>query len=75
MNSSPEDALCTRWNMLTGEIRSLEAVLNGLVLVGVMDRDTNHIADLQEEVDRKTREALVAHWLSEKQGELPQGIA
>ena len=75
MNSSPEDALCTRWNTLTGEIRSLEVVLNGLVLAGVMDRDTNHIADIQEEVDRKTREALVVHWLSEKHGELPQGIA
>ena len=53
MNSSPEDALCTRWNTLTGEIRSLEVVLNGLILAGVMDRDTNHIADIQEEVDRK----------------------
>ena len=75
MNSSPEDALSTRWNMLTGEIRSLEGALSGLVLAGVMDRDTNHIADIQEEIDRRTREALVVHWLSKKHGELPQGIA
>ena len=60
---------------MSEEIRSLEDTLNGLVLAGVMDRETNHIADIQEEMDRSTREALVAHWLSKKHGELPQGIA
>ena len=75
MSSSPEDASSTRWNTLSEEIRSMEDTLNGFVLAGVLDRDTNHIADIQEEVDRRSREALVAHWLSKKYGELPQGIA
>ncbi len=75
MSSSPEDASSTRWNMLSKEVRSLESTLSRLVLAGVLDRDANYIADIQEEVDRRTREALVANWLSKKHGELPQGIA
>ena len=54
----------TRWTALNQEVQDMTDMLNGFSIVGVMDRDTNHIASLQEEIDRKAREALVAYWLS-----------
>ena len=66
-----EDALPPRWEMLNQEVQSLEDVLSGFTLVGVLDRDINPIASLEEEIDRKAREALVAYWLSTGNGELP----
>ena len=75
MSNLPEDAPLDRWDMLRQEMRSMIQALNGFTLAGAMDRDINHIASMQEDIDRTTREALVVYWLSRKRGELPQGIA
>ena len=64
MTESSTDFPLTRWTALNQEVQDMTDVLSGFSLVGVMDRDTNHIADMQEEIDRKAREALVAYWLS-----------
>ena len=74
MNNSPMDAPVTRCEMLKREIHGLERALSMFALVGVLDMDINHISVMQEEIARKTREALMAYWLSLKEGELPQGI-
>jgi len=63
-----------RWEELKVEAQSLKEVLGGFALVGVMDRDMNHIASMEEEIDRKNREALVAYWLSSEYGQLPHVI-
>ena len=72
MLDSPIDPQSARWATLTQELRSLSDVLSKFTLVGVLDRDINHISSMQEEIDRRTREALVAYWLERQQGELPQ---
>ena len=53
-----------RCTLLNQEVQQLSNALNMSTLLGVMDRENNHIAALQEEIDQKAREALVAYWLS-----------
>ena len=64
-----------RWATLNQEVQSMEDALMGFTLMGVLDRETNHIAAMQEEIDQKTREALVAYWLDREQDEFPRRIA
>jgi hypothetical protein len=45
----------------------MERALNGFPLLGVLDREDNHISSMQEEIDSKIREALAVYWLSEEQ--------
>ena len=75
MSDSRRDVPDARWQTLSREVQSMKDTLNSSTLVGVLDRDTNHIASIQEEIDQKTREALVAYWLSDTRGEMPQGFA
>jgi hypothetical protein len=75
MSDAPKDNLSTHWATLNQEVHQLEDALNHFTLVGVLDRDTNHISSMQEEIDRKTREALVDYWLSIGQGEMPRDIS
>ena len=55
-----------RCKLLNQEIQQLNIALNGSTLLGVLDREKNHIAAMQEEIDQKVREALVAYWLSQE---------
>ena len=71
MSDSPRDPSPARWTTLTMEVHQLEQALSTSTLAGVLDTDTNHIASMEEEIDRKTREALVAYWLSSSAGDLP----
>ena len=64
MSDSPKDAPSARWVALNEEVQTMNDSLNGFTLMGVLDRDANHIATMQEEIDCKAREALVAYWLS-----------
>ena len=74
MSDISNDAPSSRWATLSREVQELEGALNGCTLVGVLDRDTNYIASMQEEIDRKTRQALVAYWLGVKHGKLPETV-
>ena len=74
MNNSSNDTPVIRWDSLNQELHVMEDALHGLTLLGVLDRDTNPISDMQEEIDRKTREALVVYWLGPEHGELPRGV-
>ena len=74
MNNSSDGTPVIRWDSLNQELHVMEDVLHGLTLVGVLDRDTNPIADMQEDIDRKTREALVVYWLGPAYGELPHSV-
>ena len=71
MSDLPKDALLTRWEALSREVDLMSNALNGFTLMGVLDREANHIASMQEEIDQKTREALVVHWLGRGDGDLP----
>lgn len=64
MSDSPENSPSPRWTTLSREAQTMKDSLNGFTLVGVLDRENNHIASIQEEIDCKNREALVAYWLS-----------
>ena len=64
-----------RWATLNQEVQSMEDSLLGFTLVGVLDRETNHISAMQEEIDQKTREALVVYWLDKEEDEFPRLIA
>lgn len=75
MTDSRKDVPDARWETLNREVQSMCDALDSCTLMGVLDRDTNHIASMQDEIDRKTREALVAYWLSNTYGELPQEFA
>ena len=75
MGEASHDDQNARWQALTQELHSMEDALSGFPLVGVLDRETNHIATMEEEIDRRTREALVSYWLSKPSGNLPGGIA
>ena len=75
MSDAPNDNPIDRWATINREVQELRYALSGFTLMGVLDRDTNHIATMQEEIDRKAREVLVAYWLGSSQGELPAGIA
>lgn len=63
-----------RWEELKVEAQSLKEVMGGFALVGVMDQDMNHISSMEDEIDRKLREALVAYWLSDEYGQMPPMI-
>jgi hypothetical protein len=73
MSDAPKDTTSTRLETLSREAQAMRHALDGFTLMGVLDRDPNHIASMQDEIDLKTREALVVYWLSAKQGEIPQG--
>ncbi len=64
-----------RWTTLNQEVQSMEDSLMGFTLVGAQDREANHIAAMQEEIDQKTREALVVYWLDQEEDEFPRLIA
>ena len=74
MSDASKDAPFTRWATLDREVQDMKDALNGFTLMGVFDKDTNHIASMQEEIDQKAREALVAYWLDVRHGELPKTI-
>ena len=63
-----------RWEELSREVQSMNRALNGFTLLGVLDAETSHIAAMQEEIDHKTREALVAYWLGNRGHGLPYNI-
>ena len=63
MNESLGASPSPRWATLEQELKVMREALNGFTLVGVLDREVNHISSMEEEIDRKTREALVAYWL------------
>ena len=74
MSNAPNDAATPRWETLSREVQHMKDALNGFTLMGVLDREVNHIAAMEEEIDQKTREALMAHWLSSNDGEPPLGV-
>ena len=63
-----------RWEALSQEAHVMEESLQGFTLTGVLDREANHLATMQEEIDFKVREALVAYWLTGDAGEIPQDM-
>ena len=73
MSDSHVDTPSTRWTTLNREVHVMQKALNGFTLLGVQDRENNHISSMQEEIDWKTREALTAYWLSMDQGQLLPG--
>ena len=73
MSDSPVDTPSTRWTTLNREVHAMEKALNGFTLLGVQDRENNHISSMQEEIDYKIREALMAHWLSPDEDQLLPG--
>ena len=75
MSDSPHNAPLARWATLNREVQVMKDSLNRFTLIGALDRNTNHIASMQEEIDQKTREALMVYWLDVEQGDLPRGIA
>ena len=64
-----------RWTTLNREVQSMKDSLMGFTLVGARDREANHIAAMQEEIDQKTREALAVYWLDQEEDEFPRLIA
>lgn len=75
MDDSRQDSLSPRWETLSREVRWMKDSLNNFTLTGVQDREANHIASMQEEIDEKIREALVVYWLTTSlDGQLPGGI-
>lgn len=68
MNDLPKDSPSPRWVTLSREVQWMKDSLNTFTLVGVEDREGNHIASMQEEIDQKIREALVVYWLTTSPG-------
>lgn len=64
----------SRWAALSQEAHVMEESLRGFTLTGVLDREANHLATMQEEIDLKVREALVAYWLTGDAGKIPQDM-
>ena len=64
MVSFSYDAPLARWAALRNEVQVMRAALDRFPLLGVQDRESNHIAAMQEEIDTKAREALAAYWIS-----------
>ena len=64
----------SRWETLSQEAHVMEESLRGFTLTGVLDREANHLATMQEEIDLKVREALVAYWLTGDAGKIPQDM-
>jgi hypothetical protein len=63
-----------RWETLSREVDSIKDSLNRATLAGVLDRETNHIASMQEEIDQLVREALTVYWLSTSSDQFPGAI-
>ena len=59
-----QQAPLARWAALKNEVQVMRDALNRFPLLGVQDRESNHIAVMQEEIDVKSREALAAYWIS-----------
>jgi hypothetical protein len=64
MIDSPQEAPVARWTALRLEAQVMRDALNTFPLLGVQDREGNHIAAMQEEIDTKAREALMAYWIA-----------
>ncbi len=64
MVNSSYDAPLARWAALKNEVQVMRDALNRFPLLGVQDRESNHIAAMQEEIDTKAREVLAAYWIS-----------
>ncbi len=75
MSSMSQENSSIRWETLSHEVQFMKDALKGFTLLGVQDVEINHIAAMQEEIDQKSRQALVAYWMDAERGELPQGIA
>ena len=69
-----DHSLSPRCEALSQEVQIMEVSLRGFTLTGVLDREANHLATMQEEINSKAREALVAYWLTGDAGELPQDM-
>ena len=63
--SSPKNQ--TRWETLSQEAHAMEKAMSSFTLLGVMDREDNHLASMQDEIDSKVRHALVTYWLTLEQ--------
>ena len=63
--SSPKNQ--TRWETLSQEAHAMETAMSSFTLLGVMDREDNHLASMQDEIDSKIRHALVTYWLTLEQ--------
>ena len=64
MVNSSNDASLARWAALKNEVQVMRDALNHFPLLGVQDRETNHIAVMQDEIDTKARQVLAAYWIS-----------
>jgi len=64
MVNSSNDAPLARWAALKNEVQVMRDALNRFPLLGVQDRETNHIAVMQDEIDTKARQVLAAYWIS-----------
>ena len=64
MVNPSDEAPLARWAALSGEVQVMREALNRFPLLGVQDRESNHISAMQEEIDTKAREALAAYWIS-----------
>ena len=71
MTDSPKEPPAPRWETLNRDVQSIKDSLNRATLAGVLDRETNHIASMQEEIDQLIREALIVYWLSTDSGDIP----
>lgn len=74
MTDSPMEPPAPRWETLSREVDSIKDSLNRATLAGVLDRETNHIASMQEEIDQLIREALMVYWLTTDSGKFPDDI-
>ena len=63
MDDHSYDAPLARWAALRNEVRAMQDALNLFPLLGVEDREHNHISVMQDEIDTKAREALAAYWI------------
>ena len=70
--SSPKNQ--TRWETLSQEAHAMEKAMSSFTLLGVMDREDNHLASMQDEIDSKVRHALVTYWLTLEQSNSEQDI-
>ena len=64
MFDSSQDTSLTRWTGLRNEAQAMRDALGRFPLLGTQDRESNHIAVMQDEIDTKVREALATYWIS-----------
>ena len=65
MSDSPNSKKNGRLATLTREVQLMKDSLKNFTLVGALDRNSNHISSMQDEIDEKIREALAIYWLSD----------